>query len=89
MSFDLHPELAFREKARQSGFKKPGKDGMGTSRAVLISGPPGIGKTTSAHLVASLNGYTPIEVNASDARNKKLLEVCSFPSKRLASLTFC
>ncbi|KAG8981914.1 hypothetical protein FRC05_000056 [Tulasnella sp. 425] len=70
----LNNWLANWEKARQSGFKKPGKDGMGTSRAVLISGPPGIGKTTSAHLVASLNGYTPIEVNASDARNKKLLE---------------
>ncbi|KAG8855857.1 hypothetical protein FRB96_006679 [Tulasnella sp. 330] len=55
-------------------FKKPGKDGMGGYRAVLLSGPPGIGKTTSAHLVAKLAGYTAIEVNASDARNKKLLE---------------
>lgn len=50
---------------------------MGGYRAVLISGPPGIGKTTSAHLVAKLNGYTAIEVNASDARNKKLVEVSS------------
>ncbi|KAG8986678.1 hypothetical protein FRB90_003852 [Tulasnella sp. 427] len=70
----LHNWLVGWEKSRQAGFKKPGKDGMGTSRAVLISGPPGIGKTTSAHLVAKLTGYTPIEVNASDARNKKLLE---------------
>ncbi|KAI0092881.1 DNA replication factor C, large subunit [Irpex rosettiformis] len=57
-----------------SGFKKPGKNGMNTSRAVLITGPPGIGKTTSAHLVAELEGYTPIELNASDARSKKLVE---------------
>ncbi|KAG9048251.1 hypothetical protein FS837_000387 [Tulasnella sp. UAMH 9824] len=70
----LNNWLAAWEKSRQSGFKKPGKDGMGTSRAVLITGPPGIGKTTSAHLVVKLNGYTPIEVNASDARNKKLVE---------------
>lgn len=50
---------------------------MNTSRAVLITGPPGIGKTTSAHLVAKLEGYTPIELNASDARSKKLVEVSS------------
>ncbi|KAI0689101.1 DNA replication factor C large subunit [Cytidiella melzeri] len=56
------------------GFKKPGKNAMNTSRAVLITGPPGIGKTTSAHLVAKLEGYTPIELNASDARSKKLVE---------------
>jgi replication factor C subunit 1 len=60
----------------KSGFKKPGKNGMNTSRAILITGPPGIGKTTSAHLVAKLEGYTPIELNASDARSKKLIEVC-------------
>jgi replication factor C subunit 1 len=47
---------------------------MNVYRAVLISGPPGIGKTTSAHLCAKLAGYTPIELNASDTRSKKLVE---------------
>ncbi|KAF8318220.1 DNA replication factor C, large subunit [Clavulina sp. PMI_390] len=56
------------------GFKKPGANGLNTFRAILISGPPGIGKTTSAHVAAKLEGYTPIEVNASDARSKKLVE---------------
>ncbi|EJU02178.1 DNA replication factor C large subunit [Dacryopinax primogenitus] len=60
-------------KNLHQGFNKAGKDGMGVYRAVLISGPPGIGKTTSAHLVAQVQGYTPIEVNASDARSKKLI----------------
>ncbi|KAK7696550.1 hypothetical protein QCA50_001208 [Cerrena zonata] len=58
----------------KSGFKKPGKAGMNVFRAVLVSGPPGIGKTTSAHLCAKLAGFTPIELNASDARSKKLVE---------------
>jgi len=59
----------------KSNWKKPGKDGSGSFAAVLISGPPGIGKTTSAHLVAKLKGYIPIELNASDARSKKLIQV--------------
>lgn len=41
----------------------------------MITGPPGIGKTTSAHMCAQLAGLTPIEVNASDSRSKKLVEV--------------
>ncbi|GAA6031539.1 hypothetical protein JCM8097_006509 [Rhodosporidiobolus ruineniae] len=61
-------------KSLKSGFKKPGPDAMGTFRCVLISGPPGIGKTTSAHLVAKLLGYDILELNASDTRSKKLLE---------------
>ncbi|KIK67053.1 hypothetical protein GYMLUDRAFT_37086 [Collybiopsis luxurians FD-317 M1] len=58
----------------KAGFRKPGKNGMNMYRAVLISGSPGIGKTTSAHLCAKLAGYTPIELNASDTRSKKLVE---------------
>ncbi|KAJ3975737.1 purine nucleotide binding protein [Lentinula raphanica] len=58
----------------KNSFKKPGKNGMNMYRAVLISGSPGIGKTTSAHLCAKLAGYTPIELNASDTRSKKLVE---------------
>lgn len=64
-----------RPKNRASNFTKPGKDGLGTLRACLLSGPPGIGKTTSAHLVARLAGFKVIEMNASDTRSKKLLEV--------------
>lgn len=54
-------------------FKDGGPDGMGTYRAVLISGPPGIGKTTAAHLVAKLLGFDVLEKNASDVRSKLLL----------------
>ncbi|KAF8838200.1 DNA replication factor C, large subunit [Paxillus ammoniavirescens] len=58
----------------KSGFKKPGKSGANIFRAILITGSPGIGKTTCAHLCAKLEGFTPIELNASDARSKKLVE---------------
>ncbi|KAF9449482.1 DNA replication factor C, large subunit [Macrolepiota fuliginosa MF-IS2] len=58
----------------KAGFKRPGKNGMNMFRGVLITGSPGIGKTTSAHLCAKLAGLTPIELNASDTRSKKLVE---------------
>ena len=40
-------------------------------RALLLAGPPGLGKTTSAHLVATKLNYELVEINASDTRNKK------------------
>lgn len=43
-------------------------------RGVLITGPPGIGKTTMAHLVAAAVGYKVAEYNASDVRSIKSLE---------------
>ncbi|GAA6060829.1 hypothetical protein JCM10212_005247 [Sporobolomyces blumeae] len=61
-------------KSLACGFKKPGPDAMGSFRCVLISGPPGIGKTTAAHLVAKMQGYDVLELNASDTRSKKLLD---------------
>ena len=61
-------------KNLKASFKKPGPDGMGLFRAVLLSGSPGIGKTTSAHLVAGLAGFDVLEFNASDTRSKRLLE---------------
>lgn len=61
-------------KAKKQDFRIRGADGMGAARAIIISGPPGIGKTTAAHLAAKLEGYDILESNASDTRSKKLVE---------------
>ena len=54
------------------------------ARAVLIHGPPGIGKTTVAHLVAAEAGYSVAEYNASDARSvSKLQGIFALGIKRL------
>ena len=45
-------------------------------RAALLSGPPGVGKTSSATIIAKELGFEPIEFNASDTRSKKAMEVC-------------
>lgn len=55
-------------------FKKAGEDGTGVFRAAMLHGPPGVGKTTAAHLIAKLEGYDVVETNASDTRSKKMME---------------
>ncbi|KAF2689629.1 DNA replication factor C, large subunit [Lentithecium fluviatile CBS 122367] len=61
-------------KSLKTNFKLAGPDGSGVFRAVILHGPPGIGKTTAAHLVAKMEGYDIVESNASDTRSKKLVE---------------
>ncbi|XP_032646616.1 replication factor C subunit 1 isoform X2 [Chelonoidis abingdonii] len=54
--------------------KSGGKDDGTNFKAALLSGPPGVGKTTTAALVCEELGYSYVELNASDARNKNSLK---------------
>jgi replication factor C subunit 1 len=67
--------MAYRDSSYSSGFKFRSKENINDFSAVLLSGPPGIGKTTAAHVIAKTNGYELLEFNASDVRSKKILEV--------------
>lgn len=70
----LQKWLRMWHKNAEWGFKKAGADGKGIYRAAMLHGPPGIGKTTAAHLVAKLEGFDVLETNASDTRSKRLVE---------------
>merc|ERR1719473_1345832 len=68
--------VVLRGNTKKAAFKPGG--GMPeniNARAALLSGPPGIGKTTCARLVAQLHGgYEVLEYNASDARGQKVIQ---------------
>ncbi|XP_013404916.1 replication factor C subunit 1 [Lingula anatina] len=65
-----HKNIASGKKPVFSRFDS---DGAGY-RAALLSGPPGVGKTSAATVVCQEAGFSYIELNASDTRNKKSLE---------------
>lgn len=69
----LHDWLqSWNEQFLDAGSKTKGKkqNDSGAKKSVLISGTPGIGKTTTARLVSQMLGFNTIEVNASDSRGK-------------------
>ena len=55
-------------------------------KAVLLSGSPGIGKTSAALIIARECGLEPIEVNASDTRSKSDSVVLKGVSGKLSNM---
>ncbi|KAL4475534.1 hypothetical protein ABPG72_009223 [Tetrahymena utriculariae] len=74
--------VVHKQKVQGNWKENPG------SRACLISGPPGIGKTSTVRLLAQKYNMNIIEWNASDVRNKNAIESIINPLKDNTVLNF-
>ncbi|KAI5775555.1 RFC1 [Gulo gulo luscus] len=76
------------EDTKRAKFGKfAGKDDGSSFKAALLSGPPGVGKTTTASLVCQELGYSYVELNASDTRSKNSLKEIVAESLNNTSIT--
>ncbi|KAK5575055.1 hypothetical protein RB653_010310 [Dictyostelium firmibasis] len=57
------------------------EDGTPIAKIILLTGGPGLGKTTLAHVLAKQANYTPVEINASEDRSGE-----AFESKLLSAI---
>ncbi|XP_018394126.1 PREDICTED: chromosome transmission fidelity protein 18 homolog [Cyphomyrmex costatus] len=62
------PTFGKRNNIDDKDIEEVDSKGYPIKRIALLSGPPGLGKTTLAHIVARHAGYNVVEINASDER---------------------
>ncbi len=63
-----------------------GKRKSKTRKAVLLYGPPGVGKTALVNAAAKEFGFTIIEMNASDTRSEKAINAVAKPATSYVAL---
>ncbi|KAK4798444.1 hypothetical protein SAY86_030770 [Trapa natans] len=67
-----HPNLVTKDGNPK--WNHPRTAGPPEQKILLLCGPPGLGKTTLAHVTAKHCGYRPVEINASDDRSSSTIE---------------
>lgn len=65
-SVKVRPKKIFQD--RDDGFERQHR------KILLLTGPPGLGKTTLAHVCARQAGYEVLEINASDDRSRDVVK---------------
>ncbi|XP_077618795.1 chromosome transmission fidelity protein 18 homolog isoform X2 [Crocuta crocuta] len=55
-------------------------------KVALLCGPPGLGKTTLAHVIARHAGYCVVELNASDDRSPEAFRTCIEAATQMESV---
>ncbi|KAK5175403.1 Chromosome transmission fidelity protein 18 [Saxophila tyrrhenica] len=64
---------SYRPKAKAKGFNEPVEE-KPHRKILMLTGPPGLGKTTLAHVCAKQAGYEVQEINASDERSGNVVK---------------
>jgi len=94
---DLILKPYIRKRARKSNpvdpkenikkWAKAWNQGRPKKKAIILSGKPGIGKTSCAYVIAHSFNWTPIELNTSDARNKTQIKKVATAGSRHQTFT--